>query len=157
MDCVLNKIFTEDITYLIIQYAKEAYNNDRKKLYSLIYTEKPNKNYKLFKYKYNYKTKADDVLNEVIRLINNNLLDINTQYKIYKYLIAIEIINFIDMQYDDMYFINTKNLHTTKLIFKLIGRENDSYFSNNITEIELYKQHEEFCWNKRNRKSWIFW
>jgi len=157
MDCVLNKIFTEDITCLIIEYAKEAYNKDRENLYSLIYTEKPNENYKILKYKYNYKTKADDVLNEVIRLINNNLLDINTQDKIYKYLMAIEIINYIDIQYDNMYYVNTENRHTRKSIFKLIGKEKDSYFNINIGETPIYKEHEKFCWNKRNRKSWIFW
>ena len=157
MNCVLNKIFTEDITCLIIKYAKEAYDKDREKLYSLIYTEKPNKNYKLFRYKYNYKTHVDDLLKKVIKLIDNNLLDLNTQDKIYKYLVAIGIINFIDIQYDDVYFVSTKNLHTIRCIFKLIGRENDSYFSNDITEIELYKQHKEFFWNKRHEKSWIFW
>lgn len=163
MNCVLNKIFTEDITCLIIKYAKEAYDKDREKLYSLIYTEKPNKNYKIFRYKYNYKTHVDDLLKEVIKLIDNNLLDLNTQDKIYKYLVAIKIIDFIDIQYDDMYFVNTKNIHTTRYIFKLIGRENDSYFNNDITQLELYKKHKELCWNKKDQeawiygKSWIFW
>lgn len=153
MEYVLNKVFTQDITNLIIKLAKELYHNDRIILYSLIYTKKPeNINYK--KYKYNYNTSLDGLLDEILNLKINNLLDINTCEKIYRYLLAYEIINIIDVYYEE----NTKNyneINKIKSIFQLINKEQDSYLDNNITRLKLYQEHVNNTWI--SGKSWIYW
>lgn len=113
MEIVLNRIFTQDISKYIISIAKQHYKQDRKMLYSLIYSKSLTPRKRIYNYNNLFKFKNTINLNCLISEINilksHNQLDYNTIEKIMCYLAYCEYTAYQDYMYDeqDCYFNNS--------------------------------------------------